>query len=85
MFQWNFTKHMACGYNQNNKINMPRFEQSTTKKNLKNRENDRLRTHPGLFKTIETEFDSFILEQSANKKNRGKDRVRNNLGYFCSW
>jgi hypothetical protein len=42
------------------------------KKNLKNRENDRLRTHPGLFKTIETEFDSFILEQSANKKKQGK-------------
>ena len=35
MFQWNFTKHMACGYNQNNKINMPRFEQSATKKKLK--------------------------------------------------
>jgi hypothetical protein len=35
MFQWNFTKHMACGYNQNNKINMPRFEQSATKKKKK--------------------------------------------------
>jgi hypothetical protein len=32
------------------------------KKNLKNRENDRLRTHLGLFKTIETEFVSFIFE-----------------------
>ena len=72
MFQWNFTKHMACGYNQNNKINMPRFEQSTTKKNLKNKENDRLRTHLGLFKIIETKFDCFILEQSVNKKTQRK-------------
>jgi hypothetical protein len=87
MFQWNFTKLIACSYNQNNKINMPRFEQSATKKkkkkNLKNKEKDRLRTlgsykqlsgdRGDLFKTIETEFDSFIFEQSAKKKKkRGK-------------